>query len=158
MNRALGLHDNNHNKIRLDKTREGQITKYFCCVSLASDHMCPASTRHWTNAGLLLPHRLRRWPALNQHWFNALCLLEYIHGICSLKTVTALFSSNQLLHLAFQCKIAADQDLSHCPTSSFKIIKKQTLIFLNVRPEDCICAVKCNIQMHVEYKINIIIN
>ena len=34
------------------------------------------NTIHQSNAGLMLGHRLRRWPIRNQHWINVSCLLN----------------------------------------------------------------------------------
>ena len=33
--------------------------------------------RDWTNAGLMLAHRLRRWPTLNQHWWCVVCSVRF---------------------------------------------------------------------------------
>ena len=38
----------------------------------------PANTRRWTNAGLMLGQRRRRWTNITQHCFNVSCLLGHV--------------------------------------------------------------------------------
>ena len=69
------------------------ISSYLCsCKHETFEDGGPANTRHWTNVGLMLGHRLRRRPNINptlvqclvfaagptwiQHWVNASCLLR----------------------------------------------------------------------------------
>ena len=36
-----------------------------------------ANMRHWPNVGLLMAHRLRRWPNSKQHWASVSCLVGF---------------------------------------------------------------------------------